>query len=176
MPKIAFRIAYAIILAGLFVMVIFTALAYDSLTPNFYIVLLPLIIFLLLFGFAIGQNMAFPILELLQDAYYFLKGEYGAKHLRERKDELGQLAKAFSKIAQELDKNKSEVKSLDLKIHLRTKALEEIIKLLEQKLKNRTADFQKMADGWERSQNQLKFRDKEILTLRSRIIKRKKRK
>lgn len=174
--KMSLRIASAVTLAGLFVMMAFLALQNDIFAYNFYLVLLLVIIFLFVFGLSVGQHTASPIKDMLKDTHYFIKGGYGVKYFKEYKGELGQLATVFNKIAEEFDKNKSEVRNLDSKIQLKTRTLEEIISLLERKLKNRTTDFQKTIENLEKSQSQLRLKEKEILMLKKQIKKHKARK
>ena len=163
MPSVSSKVAYPIILTGLFIIVVFVSIYYELLGPNFYIILIPLTAFLFLFGFAVGQRLAFPVKKLLKEADYLSKGNLDSRFNLETKDELGQLAKTFNKIAEEFEENKSKIDSLDKNIQLRTKALEEIINVLEQKVKNRTIELEKVAGELEVLQGQLKNKDKEIL-------------
>lgn len=169
MSSISLKIAYPIIITGLFIIVIFIAATYQILDANFYIILIPLTAFLFLFGFATGQRFASPVKELLKDADYLSKGNVKVRFYPEGRDELGQLAKIFNKLAEEFEKNKSEVKTLDTKVKLRTQTLEGIINVLEQKVKNRTAEFQRAAEDLERNQVQLKSKDMEIADLKNQV-------
>src|SRR3989344_5707078 len=169
MIGISLRVAYSIIITGLFIMVIFIAANYQFLDNNFYIVLIPLTAFLFLFGFAMGQKFATPVKELLKDADYLSKGNLKVRFYQKDKDELGQLAKVLNKIAEEFEQSKSEIKTLDDKVKLRTKILEEIIAVLERKIKNRTSEFQKATDDLEKAQTQLRFKNEEITQLKNQI-------
>ncbi len=169
MSKISLKIAYPIILTGLFIIIVFIAGTYDILDANFYIVLIPLTAFLFLFGFTTGQRFAVPVKELLKDAGYLSKGNLNIRFYQENKDELGELAKVFNKIAEDFEKSKSEVKTLDTKVKLRTQVLEGIIRILEGKVKNRTLDFQRTVEDLEKLQAQLKLKDAEISELRNQI-------
>jgi len=163
MSSVSLKVAYSIIITGLFIIVVFVAANYEVLAYNFYIVLIPLTAFLFLFGFAMGQKFSLPVKELLKDADYLSKGNVNVRFLSKDQDELGQLAKVFNKIAEGFEKSKSEVEALDTKVKLRTQTLEEIIKVLEQKVKNRTLEFQGTLDKLEQTQVQLGLRDAEIV-------------
>ena len=54
MSTISRKIAYAVILVGLFSTIVFIAATYQNLDANFYIVLIPLTAFILLFGLRVG--------------------------------------------------------------------------------------------------------------------------
>ncbi len=170
MSSISSKIAFPIIITGLFIIVVFMASTYQTLDSNFYIVLIPLTAFLFLFGFAIGQKLATPVKNLLKDVDYLSKGNLKVRFSPEGQDELGQLARAFNKVAEEFEKSNSEIKTLDTKIKLRTKTLEEIISILEQKIKNRTLEFQNAVDDLEITQVQLKSKDTEIADLKNQIV------
>jgi len=167
MPSVSTKIAYPIILTGLFVIVVFTSVYYEVLGSNFYIILIPLTAFLFLFGFAIGQKLASPVKKLLEGADSLTKGNIGTRFYLKNKDELGQLAKVFNRIAEEFEEHKSKIETLDTNVKLRTRALEEIIEVLEKKIKNRTLELQKATEDLERLQEEVKTKDEEILSLKS---------
>lgn len=169
MRSVSLKIAYPIIITGLFIIVVFIAVNYQILDYNFYIILIPLTAFLFLFGFSIGQKFALPVKELLKDADYLSKGNQKIRFYPKDEDEFGQLAKVFNKIAEEFEQNKYEIKTLDTKVSLRTKALEEIINVLEQKIKNRTLESQKTVEDLEKIQAQLKLKNAQIANLKSQI-------
>ena len=169
MSSISLKIAYPIIITGLFVIVVFVAANYQTLDYNFYIILIPLTAFLFLFGFAIGQKFAVPVKELLKDADYLSKGNVSVRFSQRDKDELGQLAKVFNKVAEKFEESRSEVETLDTKVKLRTQTLEGIINILEQKIKNRALEFQRAVDDLERSQVQSKLKDVEIKDLNNQV-------
>jgi nitrate/nitrite-specific signal transduction histidine kinase len=173
MASVSAKIAYPIIITGLFIIVVFASIYYEKLDANFYIILIPLTAFLFLFGFSIGQKFAFPVKKLLKEADYLNKRNPRGGFYLEDKDELGELAKVFNRIAEELEDNRSKVETLDTNVRLRTKALEEIINVLEQKIKNRTIEFQKAVEDMEKLQNKLKAKDQEILILKSQLNRKK---
>ena len=167
--SISRKISYSVILAGLFSTIVFIAATYQNLNPNLYVVLIPLTAFIFLFGFAIGQKVSIPVKEILKEADYLSKGNTKIRFSSKEGDEVGQLAKVLNKIAEDLEINKSKVESLDTQIKLRTKALEEIIRVLEQKIKNRTLEFQRMLEESEKNQLQLRLREVEIKELQKRV-------
>lgn len=174
MTKISLKIAYPIIITGLFIMVVFVSVTYDILSPNFYLVLIPLTAFLFLFGFAIGQRFASPVKEILKEADYLSKGNFKTRVSIDNNDELGQLAQIFNRIAEEFERSKSTIGSLDMKVKLRTKTLEEIIVVLEKKIKNRNAEFQRVVEDLERTKSQVAVRDQEIADLKKQTNKKRK--
>ncbi len=171
MAKISQKIALPIILAGLFVMVIFVSVYYDSLNTNFYIVVIPLIVFLFLFGFAIGQKFASPVKKLLKGADYLSKGSSDASFYLDNKDELGELSKTFNKIAEKLGEHKSHIETLNERLKVRTRALEEIINVLEQKVKNRTLELNQTNEEMENLHLELREKNKEITQMKNKIQK-----
>src|SRR3989344_6533344 len=136
MPKLSLKIAYPIIIAGMFIMVAFIALNYQTLSLNFYVILVFLIIYIFLFGFATGQNFSTPVRKLLESADNLSKGDLKSRFYLESKDELGQLAQTFNRIADNLEESESENKtierSVDMRVQARTQGLEETINALEQ--------------------------------------------
>ncbi len=169
MVNVSLKVAYSIIITGLFIIVVFVATFYQVLDPNFYLVLIPLTAFLFLFGFAIGQKFAFPVKKLLKEADYLSKGNFKSRFYVANKDELGELAGVLNKIAQEFEESKNKIGALDNKVKLRTKASEEIINVLEQKIKNRTFDFQRAVEDSEKLRETLLSRNEEILSLQGQI-------
>ena len=125
-----------------------------------------LIIYVFFFGFAAGQNLASPIRKLLQRADSLSKGDLKSRFYSKDKDELGELAKAFNKIAEEFEQAKVESEitenSVDIKVKARTQGLEETIYALEQKVKNRTAELQKALGDLEKLQQQMKLKEAEV--------------
>lgn len=169
MNSISLKVAYSIIITGLFIIVIFVAANYEVLTYNFYIILIPLTAFLLLFGFAMGQRFSLPVKEILKDADYLSRGNINVRFSSRDEDELGQLARVFNKIAEGFEKSRTEIATLDTKVRLRTQTSEEIIKVLEEKVKNRTMDSQRAVGSLEKIQVELKMKDSEILGLKKQI-------
>lgn len=151
MAKITSKVAVPIILAGLFAITIFIAMDYEKLELSFYIILFFLSVYIFSFGFATGQNFSSPIKKLLERAKEIKSGNLSSRVYLETKDELAELAKAFNEIAEELESSRyqkeSTERSVDIKVRARTQALEETIKALEQKIKNRTIELQRLTDS-----------------------------
>ena len=119
MISISTKIAYPIIIAGLFIIVSFIALNYQTLNLSFYAILTFLILYIFFFGFATGERFASPIKKLLQRANELSDGDLKSRFYSKSKDEIGDLAHTFNKIAEELERTKSETetteKSVDIK-------------------------------------------------------------
>lgn len=164
MNSISFKIALPIILTGVFIIVIFMALESDRLSADFYIVFLLITIYVFLFGFATGQRFASPVKKILRKATDLSEGDLATRVYIEDRDELGELAKIFNRIAEELeesrDKTEKSEKSVDIKVRARTQALEETIYALEQKVKNRTMELERLIDELKKLQEQIKNREK----------------
>lgn len=173
MPNIAYKIALPIILTGLFIVTVFVALNYNSLDANFYIVFSIVVIYVFLFGFAAGQNFVSPLKKILQRADELIKGNLSSRVYLESKDELGELAKAFNELAEKLEENKSAIetaeKGVDIKVRARTESLEEIINALEQKVKNRTLELERMMGDSKKLQEEAKSKEAEISELKRQI-------
>ena len=167
MLKISIKIAYPIILAGVFVIIAFIGFNYENLNINFFVIFLFLIIYIFLFGFATGQNFAVPFKKILQGADDLAKGDLKSRIYIKSNDELGQLAIIFNQIAEDLEQSKSETettgKSVDIKVKARTQALEEIINALEQKIKNRTLELQRVSDELEKFRRHPKLKESEVI-------------
>lgn len=159
MTSIALKVAYPIIIGGLFIIVAFIAVHYQTLNATFFSVLGLLTAYIFLFGFATGQNFAESFKRLVKRADDLSKGDVKSRLYLKNKDEIGELANIFNKIAEELEHNRSENltlgRSVDLKVKARTQALEETINALEQKVRNRTLELQRITDEMEKLQNQL---------------------
>lgn len=147
------------------------ALNYQSLNANFYIIFALLVIYIFLFGFATGQNFSTPVKKLLESAGNLSKGNLKSRFYLESKDELGELARVFNRIADNLEESHSETdtmeKSVDMKVQARTRELEETINALEQKVKNRTLELERIMRDLEKFQNDSKAREAEIANLKS---------
>lgn len=160
MPSISLKVAYPIIIAGFFIMVSFIALYYDQLDLGFYIVLVLLTAYIFLFGFAIGQSFATPLRKIIKRAEELSKGDLKSRVYLENRDELGELARSFNHIAEMLEDSRFEnermEKSIDIKVRAKTQAMQEVINALEDKVKNRTIELEKIAATLEQVQAQLK--------------------
>lgn len=158
MFSISLKIAYPIIIAGLFIIVVFIALNYETLNPSFYIILSLLTSYIFLFGFATGQNFSRPVKRLLEKADDLSKGNMKSRFYSQSKDEIGELGKVFNKIAEEFEESKSKAdsleKSVDIKVKARTQSLEETINALEQKVKNRTLELERIVEESEKQKSE----------------------
>ncbi len=182
MTKITSRVAVPIILAGLFAIVSLIAIEYDKLDANFYIVFSFLAIYLFLFGFAIGERVSLPVKKILQRATELSEGDLKSRIYLGDKDELGELAKVFNKIAEELENSRLNAEktenSVDIKVKARTESLEETIKALEQKVRNRALELEKIIYESKKMQEISSKKEleagelkKELLTLKGKVKK-----
>jgi len=173
MSKITSKIAIPVILAGLFAIIVFIALDYEQLKPSFYIVLTLLFVYVFFFGIAIGQNLSSPIKKLLERATELSKGNSSSRVYLETKDELAQLADTFNKIAEELEikrqQEDSMEKTLGVKVQARTKELEETIGALEQKVKNRTIELERLIEETNKLRETVKSKGIETIGLKKEL-------
>jgi len=173
MEKISFRIALPVILAGLFSIVVFIALNPTGMDASFYIVLALLSIFVFFYGLHVGQTVALPVKKILRRAIDLSKGDLKTRFYLETKDEFGELAQIFNKIADDLEKSRANTenseKSVDIKVKAKTHDLEETINALEQKVKNRTIEIEKLMQESAKLQNQAKIREEETSDLKGEL-------
>lgn len=152
-------------------MAVFIALNYQSADIRFYIVLSLLVLYIFLFGFAIGQNFSSPIKKMLEIAQNLNRGNFKSRFYLETKDEVGELARAFNKVADNLEDSHQETqkmeKSVDMKVRAKTQALEETISALEKKVQNRTMDNQRMLAKINEMQQQAAAREAEFVRLKN---------
>lgn len=154
MAKLTSKIAVPIILAGIFTIAVFVALNYvavldyERFDAGFFTVIFILSICVFAFGFATGQSLVSPLRELLDKATQLSKGNLSSRVYLETKDEFAELAKIFNQIAEELQASREQEenaeKSVGIKVKAKTQDLEEIINALEQKIKNRTIEMEKL--------------------------------
>lgn len=174
MSKLAARISFPIILAGVFVLTIFIALDYDRFDPNFYVILILLTLFMFFFGFATGQNLSSPIKKLLDKANELKNGNLSSRMYLETKDELADLAKVFNEIAEEMEARKNSEenteKSVDVQVRARTQELKDTINMLEQKVRNRTIEHEKLLSESGRLLDQTKEKEKEMIQLKQELL------
>jgi len=170
MTKFTLKIAIPIILAGIFAIAVFIAIDYENLGVGFYITILFLAIYVFFFGFATGQSIASPVKQLLDRATELSKGNLSSRVYLETKDELAELARVFNKIAEELETSRSQEmnaeKSVGIKVEARTKDLEETINALEQKVKNRTIELERLIEESNKLQLDAKNKGAETAQLR----------
>ncbi|TSC95032.1 MAG: methyl-accepting chemotaxis protein [Parcubacteria group bacterium Licking1014_1] len=171
--NISFKIALPIILVGLFIIVIFIALESEKLDAGFYIVLLSLVVYIFLFGFATGQNFALPVKRILKKATELSEGDLTSRVYLETKDEFSELAKIFNRIAENLEESRSMTekteKSVDMKVKAKTQDLEETINALEQKVKNRSIELERIISESENFKEEVSNKAKEVSELKEEI-------
>lgn len=170
MNKVSFKIALPIVLTGLFAIIIFMATGYDKLEHGFYIIFLVFSVYVFLFGVAIGENLSSPIRKLIERATQLSQGDLKTRVYLETKDEFGELGKIFNKIAEDLEESKTAgvraEGSIDIKVKARTRALEEIINALEQKVRNRTIELDKASKELEQKKQETDAKEAEIVALK----------
>lgn len=158
--NLTFKISISIILVGIFAIIVFLASGYVRLEPVFYIVILFLAIFVFFFGLAVGQRIVSPVKKILGGATELSEGNLSSRVYLKTKDELAELAKVFNKIAEELQASREQEanteKSVNIKVKARTKELEETINALEQKVKNRTIELEKLTEELRKLQEAVK--------------------
>lgn len=156
MSKISAKIAFPMILSAVFVTVILISVDYERLSLASYIIIFLLFIFVFFFGFNTGQSFSAPIRKILNRANDLNKGDLKTRVYLETKDELSELARAFNEIAEKLEESKSleeqTEKSVDMKVRAKTRALEETIIALEQKIKNRTIELERITESLRKMQ------------------------
>lgn len=171
MAKITAKITIPILLVGFFSIIALIALNDGHLGASFYIVFLPLVVYIFAFGFAVGQNFSSPIKKLLEKATELSKGNLSSRVYLKTKDELSELADVLNQIAEELEESHidSEMieKTTDVKTKARTQVLEETVAALEEKIKNRTLELEKMMKESKILQDQAKQKECEIAQLKN---------
>ncbi|MCX6719560.1 MAG: HAMP domain-containing protein [Candidatus Staskawiczbacteria bacterium] len=170
MSKISSKIAVPIMLVGFFAIAVFIGIDHEKLNPEFYIILGLFIVYVFLFGLAIGQNLSSPVKKLLDKANELSKGNLSSRVYLETKDEFAELAKAFNKIAEDLEEShvqgENAEKSVGIKVKARTQELEETIQALEQKVKNRTIELERLVGESSKLQADAKNKEIEVGQLR----------
>ena len=150
MPQLTTKIAIPIIFVGIFAIAVFMAIGYDQLQPNGYAVILLLLVFIFFFGLAAGQSVASPVKKLLDTEREISSGNLFSRVNLETSDELSELAGALNKIAEELEisrlREMNMEKTVGIKVKAKTQELEETINALEQKVKNRTIELERLIE------------------------------
>lgn len=158
--NLTLKIAIPIILVGIFAIIVFSAAGYVRLEPAFYIIVLFFSIYVFFFGISIGQNLTTPVRKILDEATQLSRGNLSSRVYLETKDELSELAKVFNKIAEELQASREQQdnveKSVNIKVKARTKEFEETIGALDQKVKNRTIELERLTQEIKKLQEAIK--------------------
>jgi len=169
-PTIFLKTSFSLVILGIFLIVIFIALNYQQLSIESYLILSLLLIFTFLFSFVITKRFVLPVEKIIRRATELSKGSLKTRIYLETKDEFEELAKVFNQIAEELERSHSMVEkakdTVSIKVRARTKELEENIKVLERKVKNRARDLQKMIDEFEKFQQLVAGKESEIIKLK----------
>lgn len=168
MAKFSFKIAVSIILAGLFIVVSFAALDYENLGSPFYIVSGFIVAFIFSFGFAMGHIYAEPVTELLKNMDGKVDGNEDSKKPEiKTHDEIEELARAFGKVTQGLEEKvlgiETQKKTSDIKFKTKDIVSEKVIDALEEKIKNRTGELERVT----KERDQLKIQIQELQGQRS---------
>lgn len=175
MAKLTCKIVTPIILVGLFSIVVFIALNYEHLDVAFYIILLLLVIYIFSFGFSVGQSFASPVKKLLKMATEVSKGNLDSRVHLKTKDELADLARAFNQIAEELQESYIDEKMIEKtaskKAKEKTLALEETVTALEQKIKNRASELERILSESNVLRQQIESSKSEAVKLESEVNK-----
>lgn len=173
MNKLTPKIAFPIILAGIFAILAFVGINYEQLSPSFYIIILLLIFFIFSFGLAVGERLSSPIKELLDRAEEVSKGNLSSRAYLKTKDEVSQLAEVFNKLAEELKASREQEvfaeKSVGIKVMAKTRDLEETITALEQKVKNRTVELERLIAESAKLQADAGSKEVEVAQLKSEL-------
>ena len=173
MSKLTQKIAVPIILVGLFAIAVFVAIDHEQLSWDFYVVFLFFVVYVFFFGIATGQSLSSPVKKILDRAKDLSRGNLSSRIYLETKDEFAELAKTFNKIAEELEeshKNEASTeKSVDIKVKARTQALEETINALDQKVRNRTAELEKLVGKSNKLQVDAKNKETEVAQLKKEL-------
>ncbi len=168
--NIAFKVALPMVLAGMFIVVIFIAFNPQQMDMMFYIFVFLVFIFIFFYGFATGQRVAFPVKRLLKRAIDLSRGDLKSRFYMETKDEFGELAQIFNKIADELEQSRAteqnSEQAMDIKIRAKTQDMAETISVLEQKVRNRTAEMGRVMEELERIKAETKVKDDELEALK----------
>jgi methyl-accepting chemotaxis protein len=147
--SLAIRVALPIILAGIFIITVFFAVpGAMAVGPAFFVIVIFICVFIFFYGLSTGQKIAFPVRDLLNKAVNLSRGDLKIRSYSEERDEIGELARIFNKIAEELEDSRSVQengeKTLSIKVQAKTKELAETISALEDKVKNRTVELEKI--------------------------------
>jgi methyl-accepting chemotaxis protein len=119
-----------------------------------------------------------PLRELYKTILKIRQGDTKAKAFIKEENEIGELAKSFNQMIDELRKYQTELEEtkqvLEIKVRARTKELEELAASLEEKVKERTRELQGKIDELERFQRLAVGRELKMIELKQEIEKLKK--
>ena len=102
------------------------------------------------------------------------KGDLNSRIYLEAKDEFAELAKSLNQIADKLERSHNEASTAesmaDIKIRAKTHEMEEEMDVLENKIKNRAQELQKIIKESEELQARARSRESEIIDLKKEIM------
>lgn len=172
------KVSFKIMLAGFFVLAMVAAFQWGDWSSYFVAQMLLLSAFIIGFALASGEQITGPLKKFLQKAEHMGAGNFVGRFYHQSKDELGHLSHVFDKISQNLGHNKFELRKLqeafDERVKHITGLMGETIRALEQKVRNRTAELQKVAKEFMMLREQLAVRDQEVDALKKKLEKGKK--
>jgi two-component system phosphate regulon sensor histidine kinase PhoR len=178
--SIFWRMSYIVILTGIFVLCMFVAANYQMLNASLYLMAYVLLVFLLFFGFFVGQSVSRPLRKIVKTANDVASGNLKSQADIKTHDEFGQLASALNSIAAELQKvhqEKEEVRqSAGQKVNFLVKPVYQTIDALEEKVAHRTMAMHRANQLSEKLQIDLVFKEAELLDLKEKLEKSKRRK
>jgi methyl-accepting chemotaxis protein len=171
--RLLYKIASPIIIVGVFIIFVFFALNSGTVSVEIYGIFALVVVFIFLFGFAIGQKFTSPLEKLLDKVRRLSQGEFTSRIYLETKDEFEELARSFNKIAEDLEKSQEQAREAesmaDVRVRAKTRELGEEIVNLEDKVKNRAEELQRMMDEVRKLQDLAKNREEEVVKLRKEI-------
>ncbi len=169
--KLSSKIAYSIIIPGLFIITAFFALGYKSAGNGFYVVAFLLVVFLLLFGFYAGRQLSFPIKSVLETADELADGNLESRAKIHSIDEVNRLAQTVNSIANKLQVHQQEKEkhyyAVSARVHTATKPLSDAIEALEEKVKHRTLEMDRAKSASEKLQIVLSNKQAELTAVRN---------
>jgi len=173
--KLSSKVAYSIIIPGLFTITAFFALGYQNASSGFYVVVGFLVAFLLLFGFYAGRSFSVSIKKIVTKADELANGTLGKKVQTIDVVELDDLAKSLDGIGKKLQEHEQEKEKgyyvVAAKVHTATKPLHESIDVLEEKVKNRTFEMDRAKSISEKLQVALFVKEAQVTVMKNSLDK-----
>ncbi|MGH7239897.1 MAG: hypothetical protein ACREHG_07505 [Candidatus Saccharimonadales bacterium] len=181
MLKFSSKIAISIIIGGLFVIVSLLAVDYSlgMVDSGVYLVLAALVFYVVTFGAAMGYHYAEPVKNLLMSASSVSKGKKvtfstSVRHLG-KEDEIGALAITIDQIIKDFERKKAQVEeskeSAETKFKTKELLSNEVIRALEEKVRNRTAQWQQAHEQLERLRCNMLATEREMAELKQQVEK-----
>ena len=139
-----------------------------------------LVIIALLFGIFAGSRFSRPLKKIIHAADELADGNIKSRAYITGNDEFGQLAKSLNKIAQNMEKVHQEKEKIQHSVATKVSAIiqpfHETMEALEEKAKNRTAEFHKANELAEKMQIDLLLKEAELVDVKGQLAKLMKRK